>query len=191
MKIFITIVFFILFSRESLSEELQKAYFAGGCFWCMEESFDKVNGVTKTTSGYSGGHVENPSYKQVVYEETGHLETVEVIFDNKIIKYEDILNDYFKNIDPFDFEGQFCDKGESYRPEILYKNKEKKKLIEKKIKDIEKKFDKKTFVLIKEFQKFYKAEDYHQDYYQKNFLSYLAYKNGCQRTETLNKIWKN
>jgi peptide-methionine (S)-S-oxide reductase len=118
-----------------LSEELQKVYFAGGCFWRIEESFDKVNGVTKTTSGYSGGHVENPSYKQVVYEETGHLETVEVIFDNEIIKYEDILNSYFKNIDPFNFEGQFCDKGESYRPAIFYENKEQKKLIEKNNRD--------------------------------------------------------
>ena len=135
MKIFITIIFFILFSRASLSEELQKVYFAGGCFWRIEESFDKVNGVTKTTSGYSGGHVENPSYKQVVYEETGHLETVEVIFDNEIIKYEDILNSYFKNIDPFNFEGQFCDKGESYRPAIFYENKEQKKLIEKNNRD--------------------------------------------------------
>jgi len=95
----------------------------------------------------------------------GHLETVEVIFDNKIIKYEDILNNYFKKIDPFDFEGQSCDKGESYRPAIFYENKEQKKIIDKKIKDIEKKFDKKTFVLIKGFRKFYKAEDYHQDYY--------------------------
>ena len=85
MKIFITIIFFILFSRASLSEELQKAYFAGGCFWCMEESFDKVNGVTKTTSGYSGGHVENPSYKQVVYEETGHLKPLRLYLIIKLL----------------------------------------------------------------------------------------------------------
>ena len=170
--------------------EYKKAYFAGGCFWCMEESFDKVEGVIKSISGYSGGHVKNPTYKQVVYKDTGHVEAVTVFYDPNLTSYEKLLKVFWKNIDPFDSYGQFCDKGKSYRSVVFYENLKQKKLIQKSISNIEKKFSKKKVVtLIWEFEKFYPAEDYHQDYYQKNFLRYLAYKSGCQREETLNKIW--
>ena len=170
--------------------EYKKAYFAGGCFWCMEESFDKVNGVVKSISGYSGGYVKNPTYKQVTYKDTGHVEAIEVYYDPKLTSYEDLLKVFWVNIDPFDAKGQFCDKGKSYRSVVFYQNIKQKKLIENSIINIEKKFNKKKIVtLIWKFKKFYPAEDYHQDYYQKNFLRYLAYKSGCQREEILNKIW--
>ena len=170
--------------------EYKKAYFAGGCFWCMEESFDKVKGVVKSISGYSGGHVKNPTYKQVIYKDTGHVEAIAVYYDPKLTNYEELLKVFWVNIDPFDANGQFCDKGKSYRSVAFYQNIQQKKLIENSITSIEKKLNKKKIVtLVWEFEKFYPAEDYHQDYYQNNFLRYLAYKSGCQREEILNKIW--
>ena len=170
--------------------EYKKAYFAGGCFWCMEESFDKVKGVVKSISGYSGGHVKNPTYKQVIYKDTGHVEAIEVYYDPKLTNYEELLKVFWVNIDPFDAKGQFCDKGKSYRSVAFYQNIKQKKLIEKSILSIEKKFNmKKIVTLVWEFEKFYPAEYYHQDYYQNKFLRYLAYKTGCQREEILNRIW--
>ena len=171
-------------------EEYKKAYFAGGCFWCMEESYDKVKGVIKSISGYSGGHLKNPTYKEVIYKDTGHVEAITVFYDPKITSYEELLKVFWENIDPFDANGQFCDKGKSYRSVAFYENLKQKKLIERSILNIEKKFNKKKVVtLVWKFEKFYPAEDYHQDYYQNNFLKYLAYKSGCQREEILNKIW--
>jgi len=171
-------------------EEYKKAYFAGGCFWCMEESFDKVKGVIKSISGYSGGHTKNPTYKKVVNEDTGHVESIVVYYDPKLTSYAELLKVFWVNIDPFDANGQFCDKGKSYRSVAFYENLKQKKLIKDSITNIEKKFNKeKVVTLVWEFEKFYSAEDYHQDYYQKNFLRYLAYKSGCQREEILNKIW--
>ena len=173
-----------------VKQEYKKAYFAGGCFWCMEESFDKVKGVIKSISGYSGGHVKNPTYRQVIYEDTGHVEAIQVFYDPKLTNYEELLKVFWLNIDPFDANGQFCDKGKSYRSVAFYQNLKEKKFIENSISDIEKKFNEKKIVtLVWKFDKFYPAEDYHQDYYQNNFLRYLAYKSGCQREEILNKIW--
>mgnify|MGYP001416786840 CR=1 FL=1 len=170
--------------------EYKKAFFAGGCFWCMEESFDKINGVIKSVSGYSGGHIKNPTYKQVVYEDTGHVEAIAVFYNPKVINYEKLLEVFWKNIDPFDADGQFCDKGKSYRSVAFYQNLKQKKIITDSILDIEKRFSKKKVVtLVWKFDNFYPAEDYHQNYYKNNFLRYLAYKSGCQRTETLDKIW--
>jgi peptide-methionine (S)-S-oxide reductase len=169
--------------------EFKKAYFAGGCFWCMEESFDKVKGVTKSTSGYSGGHVKNPTYKQVIYKDTGHVEAIEITYDPKKISYRELLNIFWKNIDPFDQFGQFCDKGKSYRSVVFFENKKQNNVIKESFKSIEKKFNSKAVTLIWKFEKFYPAEDYHQNYYQKNFLRYLAYKKSCQREEVLEKIW--
>ncbi len=167
----------------------KKAYFAGGCFWCMEETFDQFDGIVKSISGYSGGDLKNPTYEEVIYKDTGHVETIQITYDPKKITYEKLLEIYWKNIDPFDKYGQFCDKGKSYRSVVFFQNKIQKKLIEKSILDIEKKFDAKVVTLMWEFDKFYRAEDYHQDYYQRNFLRYLAYKKACQREEVLKKIW--
>ncbi len=188
-KVFI--YFFLFFSSSVMAEsnKYDKAYFAGGCFWCMEESFDKIDGVIKSISGYSGGTLKNPTYEDVIYKDTGHVEAIEVIYDQNKISYEDLLNIFWKNIDPFDKYGQFCDKGKSYRSVVFFQNKNQKKIIDKSIKKVEDKFNNKIVTLVWKFDKFYRAEDYHQDYYQKNFLRYLAYKKACQREEVLSKIW--
>ncbi len=185
------IIIIILFSNINLLKASQKskAYFAGGCFWCVEESFEKLNGVEEVISGYSGGVTENPTYKEVTYGDTGHFEVVEVIYDNTIISYEKLLKNFWINIDPFDAYGQFCDKGYSYRSVAFYKNDQEKALIEKNIKKLEEKFEKKVVTYIRSFNKFYKAEDYHQDFYKIKFERYLKYKEACRREEILNRIW--
>ena len=184
------ILLFILFFQTSVfSQDLEKAYFAGGCFWCMEESFEKKEGVIEAVSGYSGGTTTNPTYKEVTYGDTGHFETIEVIFDKNKTNYSDLLDHFWKNIDPFDEYGQFCDKGYSYRSVAFFENDEQKNLIEKSIIKLEKKFNKKIVTYVRKFDKFYKAEDNHQNYYEVKFLNYLRYKKTCGREKTLNKIW--
>ena len=176
-------------TSETKKQNFKKIYFAGGCFWCMEESFDKVDGVVSSISGYSGGSLKNPSYEDVIYKDTGHVETVEITYDSDKVTYNKLLDIYWKNIDPFDKYGQFCDKGKSYRSVIFIQNENQKRIVNKSIKDLEKKFNNKIVTLVWKFDKFYVAENYHQDYYQKNFLRYLAYKKACQREEVLQKIW--
>ena len=173
----------------NLYAEEKKAYFAGGCFWCMEESFDQIEGVISSISGYSGGHLKNPTYQDVIYKDTGHVEAIEVVYNPKIVNYEKLLDIYWKNIDPFDSAGQFCDKGKSYRSVIFFQTQPEKEFIEKSFKKLEKIFNNKIVTLVWKFEKFYPAEDYHQDYYEKNFIRYLMYKKGCKREETLKKIW--
>ena len=185
----ILIILLFIFHNNLNAGENKKAYFAGGCFWCMEESFDQVKGVISTISGYSGGHLKNPTYQDVIYKDTGHVEAIEIIYDPKIVNYEKLLNVYWKNIDPFDSAGQFCDKGKSYRSVIFFQTQPEKEFIEKSFKKLEKKFKNKIVTLVWKFEKFYPAEDYHQDYYEKNFIRYLMYKKGCKREETLKKIW--
>ena len=185
--LFIILIFFI--STSAQSQNLKKAYFAGGCFWCMEESFDQVEGVISTISGYSGGHLKNPTYQDVVYSDTGHVEAIEIIYDPNKVNYEKLLNIYWKNIDPFDSAGQFCDKGKSYRSVIFFQTQLEKEFIDKSFKKLEQLFNNKIVTLVWKFEKFYPAEDYHQDYYEKNFIRYLMYKKGCKREETLKRIW--
>ena len=112
----------LLLQTSAFSQNLEKAYFAGGCFWCMEESFEKVEGVLEVISGYSGGITENPTYEEVTYGTTGHFETIEIVYDNNKTNYENLIDHFWKNIDPFDAKGQFCDKGYSYRSVAFYKN---------------------------------------------------------------------
>jgi len=191
-KLFAIILAIFLNTSISYPKNINKAYFAGGCFWCMEDFFEKVKGVEEVISGYSGGEVKNPTYKEVTYGDTGHFEVIKIIYDENIINYKNLLNLYWQNVDPFDSAGQFCDKGLSYRSVAFYQNKEEKKEIENSIKKIEKKFiGKKVVTFVRQFKKFYPAEDYHQDYYQENFMNYLLYKKACGREKTLEKIWKN
>ena len=171
------------------SENISKAYFAGGCFWCMEESFEKLDGVKEVISGYSGGTTSNPTYKEVTYGNTGHFEVIEIVYDKEIISYEILLQNFWLNIDPFDAFGQFCDKGYSYRSVAFYQNDLEKKLIGKSILEIEKKFQKKVLTYVRKFEIFYIAEDKHQDYYNEYFLNYLMYKKACGREEVLKRIW--
>ena len=189
MRFFIIIIFVFLVNNPSKALGEDKAYFAGGCFWCVEESFEKLNGVIEVISGYSGGTTENPTYKEVTYGNTGHFEVVEVIYNKNIISFEELLKNYWINIDPFDAYGQFCDKGYSYRSVAFYQNKKQKELIEKDVKKFEKKFKKKVVTYIKKFEVFYKAEDKHQDYYQEYFVNYLKYKKACRREKILSNIW--
>ena len=189
MKYFL-IIFVILFNINfSYSAQKDKAYFAGGCFWCMEESFENLSGVEEVISGYSGGVTENPTYKEVTYGNTGHFEVVEVVYNKKIISYEELLENFWINIDPFDSYGQFCDKGYSYRSVAFYQNTNEKKLIEKNIKELENRFNKKVVTYIRGFEKFYRAEEYHQDFYKIKLERYLRYKKACGREEILKRIW--
>ncbi len=189
MRKYFIFISIIIFSSFANAQEFRKAYFAGGCFWCMEESFDEINGVISTISGYSGGHLKNPTYQDVIYKDTGHVEAIEITYDPKIVSFEKLLNIYWKNIDPFDSAGQFCDKGKSYRSVIFFQTQPEKEFIDKSLKNLEKIFSNKIVTLVWKFEKFYPAEDYHQDYYEKNFIRYLMYKKGCKREETLKKIW--
>ena len=189
MKYFL-IIFIILFNINfSYSAQKDKAYFAGGCFWCMEESFENLSGVEEVISGYSGGVTENPTYKEVTYGNTGHFEVVEVVYNKKIISYEELLENFWINIDPFDSYGQFCDKGYSYRSVAFYQDTNEKKLIEKDIKELENRFNKKVVTYIRSFEKFYRAEEYHQDFYKIKLERYLRYKKACGREEILKRIW--
>ena len=185
------LIIFITFTNISFSYSAQKdkAYFAGGCFWCMEESFEQLSGVEEVISGYSGGITANPTYKEVTYGKTGHFEVVEIIYNKKIVSFEKLLENFWVNIDPFDAYGQFCDKGYSYRSVAFYRNDKEKSLIENNIKDLEKKFNKKVVTYVRNFEKFYKAEQYHQDFYKIKFEKYLKYKKACGREEILKRIW--
>ena len=192
MKKLILIFLISIFTTSSYTRNIDEAYFAGGCFWCVEEFFEKTKGVEEVTSGYSGGNTTNPTYKEVTYGKTGHFEAAKIIYDADIISFKELLNLYWQNIDPFDSAGQFCDKGLSYRSVAFYKTKIEKDEIKNSITNIEKKFKgKKVVTFIKKFEKFYPAEDYHQDYYQENFMNYLLYKKACGRARTLKNIWNN
>ena len=189
MKYFFIILFFLANINLSHSAQKDKAYFAGGCFWCVEESFEKLKGVEEVISGYSGGTTENPTYKEVTYGNTGHFEVVEIIYDKNVISYKELLDNFWINIDPFDALGQFCDKGYSYRSVAFYQTDKEKSLIEKDIRNLENRFNKKVVTYIRNFKKFYKAEEYHQDFYKIKFERYLRYKKACRREELLKRIW--
>tara|TARA_B110000196_G_C20992953_1_gene589107 strand:+ start:138 stop:587 length:450 start_codon:yes stop_codon:yes gene_type:complete len=137
LKILI-IITFLLFTNIGKTQEIKTAYFVGGCFWCMEEAFEKVEGVIKVISSYSGGKADNPTYKEVTYGNTGHFEAIEIQYDSSKIKYKDLLDAFWINIDPFDADGQFCDKGYSYRSVAFYSSDTEKKLIEKSLKTLKK-----------------------------------------------------
>ena len=187
MKKFLILIFFL--QTSALSQNVDKAYFAGGCFWCMEEAFEKTEGVLEVISGYSGGTTKNPNYEEVTYGDSGHFEVIEIVFDKTKTNYEKLLKHFWENIDPFDEYGQFCDKGYSYKSVAFYKNNEEKELIEKSIVRLESKFQRKIVTYVRKFDKFYIAEEKHQDFYIKKFASYLRYKKACGRERKLNKIW--
>jgi len=169
------------------------ATFAGGCFWCMVKPFDEQPGIKNVLSGYTGGHVENPTYEQVCSETTGHLEAVQITFDPEIYPYEKLVRLYFTLIDPTDAGGQFYDRGESYTTAIFYHNDEQKEIAER-IKaelDASGKFKLPIAVKIREATPFYVAEDYHQHYYKKNPAHYNRYSVGSGRVAFIEKHWGN
>src|SRR3990172_2240471 len=180
--------------RDDMTKEdgmTQKATFAGGCFWCTEADFEKLPGVVKVISGYTGGHKENPSYEEVSSGTTGHVEAFQVYYDPKKITYDELLNYFWRHIDPTDAGGQFVDRGAQYRSVIFYQNEEEKELAEESKEKLGKsgRFRKQIVTEILPFKKFYDAEDYHQDYYKKHSFKYKFYRNGSGRDKYLKEVW--
>ncbi len=171
--------------------QLSKATFAGGCFWCMEEAFEKVEGVTSAVSGYIGGQVENPTYEQVSAGGTGHTESIEVTFDPSKITYAQLLEVFWRNVDPTTPNAQFCDHGNQYRTAIFYHDENQKQLVDESKKRIEssKTFPESIVTEISQATEFYIAEEYHQDYYSKNPIRYKYYKWNCGRAKRLEQLW--
>jgi peptide methionine sulfoxide reductase msrA/msrB len=167
------------------------ATFAGGCFWCVEGDFEKVGGVVEAISGYAGGHEQNPTYKQVSSGKTGHVEAVQVVYDPAKVTYKELLDFFWRHIDPTDPDGQFVDRGSQYRTVIFYQNDEQRRLAEKSKEQLAEsgQFDKPIVTQIVPLKKFYKAEDYHQDYYKKNPLRYKFYRYRSGRDQFLKKLW--
>lgn len=176
-------------AASDVAEDQAVATFAGGCFWCMEPPFDKLDGVISTTSGYSGGHQDNPTYKQVSAGRTGHTEVIQVVYDPDKVTYQQLLETFWVNIDPLTANAQFCDRGSQYRSGIFYHTPEQQKLAEASAKAIQALFEKPVVTEITEFSKFYPAEDYHQDYYTKNPVRYNYYRWGCGRDKRLEELW--
>ncbi len=169
--------------------ETKTAIFAGGCFWCVEKDFDHVPGVISTISGYTGGHLKNPTYQDVTSETSGHREAVKIEYDSTKIDYAKLLDIYWHSTDPTDPIGQFCDKGESYTPAIFAMTAEEKALAEKTKAEVAARLGAKVSTLVVDASTFYPAEDYHQDYYQKSNLKYSYYRNACGRDERVRSIW--
>ncbi len=169
----------------------ETAVFAGGCFWCMEHPFEGLPGISKAISGYTGGKEKNPTYKQVASGATNHVEAVEIHFDPERISYNDLLQIFWRNIDPTDAGGQFVDRGKQYTTGIYYKNKEQKQAAErsKKMLEKEKRFSKKIVTKIVPAGQFYPAEEYHQDFFKKNYIRYRVYRAGSGRDEFINRVW--
>ncbi len=165
------------------------ATFASGCFWCTEADFDKLRGVVSTTSGYTGGTVSNPTYRQVSSGRTGHAEVVRVMFDPSLVTYEELLEHFWHNVDPFVANRQFCDLGNQYRPEIFFHTEAQRvAAVASKVR-MEQRFRQPVVVAITAAGPFYPAEDYHQDYYKKNSAQYRFYRYGCGRDRRLQEIW--
>jgi len=173
------------------ASELEHATFAAGCFWCMEHPFDELPGVISTTSGYTGGHKDHPTYEEVSAGGTGHAESVDVLFDPKIISYQQLLSVYWRNSDPTTPNRQFCDVGTQYRPAIFYHNETQKKLAEASKLALEKSkpFAAPIVTEIVAAGRFWPAEEYHQNFYLKNPLRYKFYRYNCGRDQRLEQLW--
>ena len=169
----------------------EKATFAGGCFWCMEQPFEEYEGVIDVLSGYTGGHKENPTYEEVTSESTGHLEAVQVIYDPSKIGYSELLDIFWKQINPTDSGGQFVDRGLQYKTAIFYHNEKQRQLAEISKEQLNKsgKYDRPIVTEIREAARFYKAEEYHQDFYKLCPVRYKTYRQGSGRDRFLERIW--
>ena len=186
MKYFLIIIFSLIFTNSKAS--IKSMYVAGGCFWCVEEVYEKLEGVLSVYSGYSGGHVENPTYKEVVLGNTGHIEAVEINYDSSLVNEEQLVKLLFLNIDPFDEGGQFCDRGYSYKSAFFTSDEKLKEIINDYILKIENNHNQKVQTLVLPFKNFYLAEDYHQDYYKKNPIRYNYYKYSCGREQRIKQL---
>ncbi|ADZ90981.1 peptide-methionine (S)-S-oxide reductase MsrA [Marinomonas mediterranea] len=171
--------------------DVQSMIVAGGCFWCVESDFEKVNGVLDVVSGYTGGHTESPSYRQVAAKKTGHFEAVKITFEDSVVSLETLSNYFWKTIDPTDPHGQFCDKGSPYKTAMFYQNTQQKSLFEASLAHINKTkpFADEIVTQLLPASTFYLAEDYHQDYYTKNPLRYRFYRSSCGRDSRIKTLW--
>ncbi len=178
-------------TKENKAKEDKKAYLAGGCFWCMEEAFEKIDGVKEVISGYAGPK-GNPNYSNVSSGRTPYIEAVEIIYDASQVTYKELLEHFWVNINPTQDKGQFCDLGNQYSSVAYYESKSEKSTIEKTETQAKDKINsKKKFVTrIEKFNSFYPAEDYHQNYYRTNAARYKYYKNACKRPQTLESLWE-
>jgi len=196
VKYILVLCFFLsllLLSVSSFAQNnLAKATFAGGCFWCMESPFEKMEGVISVVSGYTGGHKEDPSYQEVSAGVTGHMEAVQILYDPSKITFSELLNVFWRQIDPTDPGGQFVDRGSQYGTAIFYHNEEQRILAEKSKEELAKSgiYEKPIVTKIRKSSKFYEAEDYHQDYHKKSPIRYKYYRFNSGRDQYLKKIWK-
>ena len=186
MKYFLIIIFSLIFTNSKAS--IKSMYVAGGCFWCVEEVYEKLEGVLSVYSGYSGGHIENPTYQEVVLGNTGHIEAVEINYDSSLVNEEQLVKLLFLNIDPFDEGGQFCDRGYSYKSAFFTSDEKLKEIINDYILKIENNHNQKVQTLVLPFKNFYLDEDYHQDYYKKNPIRYNYYKYSCGREQRIKQL---
>jgi peptide-methionine (S)-S-oxide reductase len=195
MRIIFSLIVLFLFSLPGHAEtdNIKIATFAGGCFWCVESDFDKINGVVKTVSGYMGGHTKNPSYKEISAGGSGHAEVVQISFDSRIVDYKKLLDIFWRSIDPTVLNRQFCDHGDQYRSAIFFHNEEQQRIANESKLALQnsKPFDMDIVTEINQAQTFYPAEDYHQNYYKKNPLRYQYYRFACGRDERLKILWGN
>ena len=191
LSIFITPIFAANQEDSSTTKQQETAIFAGGCFWCMEPPFDKLNGVISTTSGYTAGHKKNPTYREVSAGGSGHTEAMQVIFNPEKISYAELLEVFWKNIDPVAEDRQFCDSGTQYRSGIYYVNKAQEMAAKQSLQQLEKSraFTGTIATEIVAASTFYPAEDYHQDYYLKNPVRYKFYRYRCGRDQRLEELW--
>jgi peptide-methionine (S)-S-oxide reductase len=171
------------------AQERAKATFAGGCFWCMEPPFDKLDGVISTTSGYTGGRKANPTYEEVSAGTTGHTEAVEIVYDPRKVTYARLLEVFWRNIDPSTADRQFCDVGSQYRAAIFYHDEAQRRLAEQSKQAVAQRLRRPIVTEVQPAAPFYVAEDYHQDYYKKNPIRYRYYRTGCGRDPRLEQIW--
>jgi peptide-methionine (S)-S-oxide reductase len=182
--------FLLLITGFAMAQTTTKiATFAGGCFWCMHGEFANIPGVSKVVSGYTGGNTKNPTYEQVSRGETGHVEAIEVTYDPSKVTFEKLLEIFWKNIDPLDEYGQFCDKGSQYRAGIFYHDDEQRKLAELSKAKVKTMFKQDIATIIAPASQFYPAEDYHQEYYIKDKTRYKLYRLGCGRDARIKELW--
>ncbi len=171
------------------AQELDTAIFAGGCFWCVESDFDAIPGVVETVSGYTGGILPNPTYKQVSAGGTGHREVVQITYDSSVVSYSDLLTAFWHSVDPTDAGGQFCDRGESYATAIFVQDDAQRALAEASKRETELSLGQPIVTTIEAATPFFPAEDYHQDYYEKNPLRYRFYRWSCGRDQRVEELW--
>jgi len=168
---------------------VKKAVFAGGCFWCVEAAFEKLSGVVEVLSGYTGGKTANPTYEQVATGTTSHYEAIQISYDPQQVTYQQLLERFWKNIDPFDNYGQFVDKGSQYETAIFYGDEHERQLAEQSKQQLQKKFSKTIATKILPLKSFYPAEEYHQDFYKNRPAQYQGYEQGSGRRQRLKQIW--